>query len=69
MAYISRQGILLKKRKYSSHAVLCIIFKSGKECTRREDYNIELITICFIRLGNNNKYERKRGRIHGKVIN
>jgi hypothetical protein len=37
---LADRASLKKKTKYSSHAVLCIIFKSGKECTRREDYTI-----------------------------
>jgi uncharacterized membrane protein YdjX (TVP38/TMEM64 family) len=37
---LADRASLKKKTKYSSHAVLCIISKSGKECTRREDYTI-----------------------------
>jgi len=37
---LADRASLKKKTKYSAHAVRCIIFKSGKECTRREDYTI-----------------------------
>ena len=37
---LADRASLKKKTKYSSHAVLCIIFKSRKECTRCKDYNV-----------------------------
>jgi len=37
---LADRASLKKKTKYSAHAVLCIIVKSGKECTRREGCTI-----------------------------